>query len=199
MKNITNTITNDDFLALLKNALYDKNINNYEFKILVYIFNNNDFLVTDIKKDLKISSFNMISKFIKNLVNQKYIIKESKHIKNEKNKSSYNYFINTEKLNIQNNNNDFIKSPLYGAYSLYYYFFEKIPTKRKIDKSINLQQITLLLELDNYDLNYLKTLIDFVSQNENLKSLYSRPILFRKNIKEIINFFENQNQQAKEK
>ena len=37
---------------------------NYEFKILVYIFKNSDFLITDIKTQLNISSFNAISKYI---------------------------------------------------------------------------------------------------------------------------------------
>ncbi len=57
---------------------------NYEFKILVYIFKNSDFLITDIKTQLNISSFNAISKYIKNLLKEKYIIRESKHIKNQK-------------------------------------------------------------------------------------------------------------------
>ena len=97
-------ISNDDFIKLLNIALKDEKINNYEFKMLLYIFNNSDFLITQLKKDLRVSSFNMISKFLKNLVNENYIIKVSKHIKNSKNVSSYNYFINAEKLHLQNNN-----------------------------------------------------------------------------------------------
>lgn len=187
------TITNDDFILLQKKALTDKNINNYEFRILFYIFNNSDFLVTDLKKELNISSFNMISKFIKNLVNQNYILKQSKHIKNQKNSSSYLYFINTEKLHLSQNDNIMEKSPFYVHWNLYYYFFEKIPTTRKIDKHVNFNQISLLLDFDNYDFNYLKTLIDFISLDEQLKFLYSRPLSFRKNIKQIISLYEQQN------
>lgn len=185
-------ITNDDFLLLLTKALTDKNINNYEFRILCYIFNNNDFLVTDIKKELNISSFNMISKFIKNLVNQQYIIKQSKHTKNQKNSSSYTYFINIEKLKLFQNSNIMDNSPYMVHWSLYFYFFDKIPTTKKIDKNLNLKQISLLIDFDKLEVFYIKQLIDFVSQNEELKFLYSRPLSFRKNIKEIISLHEQQ-------
>ena len=104
-------ISNYEFLRLLNIAITDKNINNYEFRILVYVFNNDDFLVSNLKNELRISSFNMVSKFMKNLVKEKYIIKESKHIKNEKNQSSYKYFINTEKMNISINDNILTNSP----------------------------------------------------------------------------------------
>lgn len=187
-------ISNDDFIKLLNIALKDEKINNYEFKMLLYIFNNSDFLITQLKKDLRISSFNMISKFLKNLVNENYIIKVSKHIKNSKNVSSYNYFINSEKLHLQNNNKNTLNNTFYENLNLYYYFFEKISTNKKVDKNLNLKQITLLLEFDNYPILYLKNLIDFVAENEELKYLYSRPLSFRKNIKEIISLYENKNQ-----
>ena len=57
-------ISNDDFIKLLNIALKDEKINNYEFKMLLYIFNNSDFLITQLKKDLRISSF---TRFFKNL------------------------------------------------------------------------------------------------------------------------------------
>lgn len=185
-------ISNDEFLKLLNVAIVDKNINNYEFRILVYVFNNDDFLVSNLKNELRISSFNMVSKFMKKLVKEKYIIKESKHIKNEKNQSSYKYFINTEKMNMSINDNILTNSPFMAHWSLYYYFFEKLPTTKKIDKNTNFHQILLLIDFDKYDFTYLKQLIDFVSQSEELKYLYSRPISFRKNIKQIIALYDDQ-------
>jgi hypothetical protein len=187
-------ISNDDFIKLLNIALKDENINNYEFKMLLYIFNNSDFMVSDLKRDLRISSFNMISKFLKNLVKENYVIKISKHLKNCKNVGSYNYFINVEKLQLQNNNKNTLNNAFLDNWNLYYYFFEKIPTNKKVDKNLNLKQITLLLEFDNYPILYLKNLIDFVANDEQLKYLYSRPLSFRKNIKEIISLYENKNQ-----
>lgn len=187
-------INNEDFLSILELALFDKNINNYEFRILAYIFKHDDFLVSDIKKLFGISSFNMISKFIKNLVKQNYIIKQSKHIKNSKNQSSYKYFINANKLQLLKDNNIPSNSPYFVHWSLYYYFFDKIPTTRKIDKSANLHQISLLLDFDNLEVTYIKKLIDFVASNELLKNLYSRPLSFRKNIKQIIALYYEQKQ-----
>lgn len=194
MEKLVNNITNEDFLMLLENALFDKKINNYEFKILVYIFKNSDFLIADIKTQLNISSFNAISKYIKNLIKEKYIIRESKHIKNQKSISQYLYYINTEKMKLQESNTNVVFSPLYDSYTLYYYFFDKIPTTKRIDKSINLKQINLLIDFDKYDIEYLKLLIDFVSLDENLKHTFNRPILFRKSINLIIELYnENQN------
>jgi hypothetical protein len=135
----------------------------------------------------------MISKYIKNLLKEQYIIRESKHIKNQKNISAYRYYINTEKLNMQENNINLIFSPLYSSYTLYYYFFEKIPTLKRIDKTINLKQINLLIDFDKYEIDYLKSLIDFISLDDNLKHSFNRPILFRKNIKQIISLYENKN------
>ena len=136
----------------------------------------------------------MVSKFIKNLIEQNYILKISRGLKNKKNISTYQYFINIEKLQLQKNVNNIKNSPLSDIWDLYYYFFEKIPTNKKVDKNLNLKQITLLLEFDNYPILYLKNLIDFVAENEELKYLYSRPLSFRKNIKQIISLYENKNQ-----
>lgn len=187
-------LNSSDFVSILNLALKDKNINNYEFRILTYIYFNSDFMVSDLKEDLRISSFNMVSKFLKNLVTQGYIIKESKKTKNIKNVASYKYFIDTQKLSLQKIDNILKNSLFSDTYELYYYFFEKIPTTQKVDKSKNLKSIDLLLNLDNYEINYVKQLIDFSSQNEKLKDLYNRPLSFRKNIKQIIALHEQQKQ-----
>lgn len=187
-------LNSSDIVSILNLALKDKNINNYEFRILTYICFNSDFMVSEIKEDLRISSFNMVSKFLKNLVSQGYIIKESKKTKNIKNVSSYIYFINTQKLSLQKNDNIAKNSLFADTYELFYYFFEKIPTTQKVDKSKNLKSIDLLLNLDNYEINYVKELIDFSSKNEKLKNLYNRPLSFRKNIKEIIALYDEQKQ-----
>lgn len=182
-------LTNDEFLSILNLALKDTNINNYEFRILSYIHFNNDFMISDLKKDLKISSFNMVSKFIKNLIEQNYILKISRGLKNQKNISTYQYFVNTEKLQLQKNINNIKNSPLSDIWDLYYYFFEKIPTSQKIDKFKNIKHIQLLIENDNYEISYIKKLIDFVSERQKFKDLCNRPISFRKNIKEIEKFY----------
>lgn len=187
-------IDSSDFVSILNLALKDKNINNYEFRILTYIYFNSDFMVSELKEDLRISSFNMVSKFLKNLVTLGYIIKESKKTKNIKNVSSYIYFIDTEKLSLQKIDNISKNSLFADTYELFYYFFEKIPTTQKVDKSKNLKSIDLLLNLDNYSINYVKELIDFSSQNEKLKDLYNRPLSFRKNIKQIIALYDEQKQ-----
>lgn len=183
-------IDSSDFVLILNNALKDKNINNYEFRILTYIYFNSDFMVSELKEDLRISSFNMVSKFLKNLVTQGYVIKESKKTKNLKNVSSYKYFIDNKKLSLQKIDIIHKNSLFSDTYELYYYFFEKIPTTKKIDKSKNLKSIDLLFNLDNYEINYIKKLIDFVSENEKLKDLFNRPLSFRKNIKYIISLHE---------
>ena len=187
-------LNSSDFVSILNLALKDKNINNYEFRILTYIYFNSDFMVSELKEDLRISSFTMVSKFLKNLVTQGYIIKESKKTKNIKNVSSYLYFIDTQKLSLQKIDNISKNSLFADTYELFYYFFEKIPTTQKVDKSKNLKSIDLLLNLDNYSINYVKELIDFSSQNEKLKDLYNRPLSFRKNIKQIIALFDEQKQ-----
>lgn len=185
-------VSKDDFIELLNFAVFDKNLNNYEFRILSYIHLKSDFLVSDLKKDLKISSFNMISRFIKNLVLNKYIIRQSNHKKNLKNVSAYSYFINIDKLTLLKNDTYPMCSILKLQNDFYNYFFLKIPSKNKIDKYTNIHQINLLLEFDKYDFNYLVLLVDFVSSSEQLKIKYSRPLSFRKNIKEIISLFENE-------
>ena len=187
-------LNSSDFVLILNHALKDKSINNYEFRILTYIYFNSDFMVSELKEDLKISSFNMVSKFLKNLVTQGYIIKESKKTKNLKNVASYKYFIDTQKLSLQKADTIPKNSLFADTYELFYYFFEKIPTTQKIDKSKNLKSIDLLLNLDNYEINYVKKLIDFLSEDEKLKDLFNRPLSFRKNIKQIISLFEQQKQ-----
>ena len=187
-------LNSSDFVLILNNALKDKHINNYEFRILTYIYFNNDFMVSELKEDLRISSFNMVCKFLKNLVTQGYIIKESKKTKNIKNVASYKYFIDTQKLSLQKIDNISKNSLFADTYELFYYFFEKIPTTQKVDKSKNLKSIDLLLNLDNYSINYVKELIDFSSQNEKLKDLCNRPLSFRKNIKQIIALYDEQKQ-----
>lgn len=185
-------LDSSEFVLILNNALKDKNINNYEFRILTYIYFNSDFMVSELKEDLRISSFNMVSKFLKNLVIQGYVIKESKKTKNLKNVASYKYFIDTKKLSLQKTDNISKNSLFADTYELFYYFFEKIPTTQKIDKSKNLKSIDLLLNFDNYEINFVKQLIDFSSQNEKIKDLYNRPLSFRKNIKVIISLHEQQ-------
>ncbi len=185
-------LNSSDFVLILNHALKDKSINNYEFRILTYIYFNSDFMVSELKEDLKISSFNMVSKFLKNLVTQGYIIKESKKTKNLKNVASYKYFIDTKKLSLQKKDTIPKNSLFADTYELFYYFFEKIPTTQKIDKSKNLKSIDLLLNLDNYEINYVKKLIDFLSEDEKLKDLFNRPLSFRKNIKDINSLYEQQ-------
>lgn len=179
-------ISNEDFLKLLNTALLDENLTNLEFKILVYIFNNSDFMVSELKKDLKISNFNIISKSIKNLIKLEYIVKETKHIKHQKNVSSYIYFVTIKNLSLHKKDNDAIFTPFKEENEIFNYFFEKIPSNRKIDKFEEIHQITLLLEFDKFQFSYLISLVDFISNDEQLKKLYNRPHLMRKNIKTII-------------
>lgn len=183
-------ISQEEFLSLLNTALKDKNLSNLEFRILTYIYNNSDFMVSDLKKDLKISSFNIISKSIKNLIKLDYIVKETKHIKHQKNISSFNYSVISKNLLLQKNDNDTIFSPFKQENEIFNYFFEKISTNRKIDKFAEIHQITLLLEMDKFKPSYIFTLIDFISNDTECKKLYNRPHLMRKNIKTIIQLSE---------
>lgn len=182
-------ISNEDFLKLLNTALKDKNLTNLEFRILTYIFNNSDFMVADLKKDLKLSNFNIISKSIKNLIKLQYIVKETKHIKHQKNVSSFSYYVINSNLTLQKKDNDMLFTPLEDENRIYNYFFEKIPTNRKIDKFSEIHQITLLLELDKFDVNYIISIVDLISNNQELKKIYNRPHLMRKYLKQ-----QNQNQ-----
>ncbi|OCL96787.1 hypothetical protein [Arcobacter porcinus] len=169
-------------INLLAFASKDKSLSHSEFRILVYITKNSTFTIKQIQKDISISSINLICKSLKKLTDLTYIIKEKTNQKNKFNISPYIYYINTKKLYLHNNYNNSIDTTLKNANELYNYFFEKIPTTRKINKADNLKAIDYL----HYNLKIsffkLKEIIDYISQNEDLKLKYSRPTFLRKDI-----------------
>ncbi|QKF73285.1 hypothetical protein AFAEC_1119 [Aliarcobacter faecis] len=173
-----------DFLQTIQIALIDSEIKSIDFRILSYIALKSDFLLKDMKEELSISSFNTLSKSLKNLLKNGYIVKQNKNVKSEKNISSYQYLVTVKNKQLLKSDNSFVNSPLSSASELYCYFFEKIPSKTKVSKSTNLKSIFLMLE--NYQEILIRNIIDFISENEELKKKYNRPILLRKNIQELI-------------
>lgn len=184
-----NSLQNEDLIIILKTALFDKKIKSIDFKILSYIAYNSDFLIKNMKEDLNISSFNTLSSSIKNLIKNDYIFKENNHLKNRKNISTYQLVINTKKALLLNYNISPIDSPYFEENSIYEYFFQKIPTKTKIDKFSQIKAIQLLKEVEKIDFNLQKKVIDFISLKEDLKKKINRPTLLRKKIKEILSIY----------
>ena len=184
-----NSLQNEDLIKILKTALFDKKLKSIDFKILSYIAYNSDFLIKNMKEDLNISSFNTLSSSIKNLIKNDYILKENNHLKNRKNVSTYQLLINTKKALLLKFDNSSIDSPYFEENSIYEYFFQKIPTKTKIDKFSQIKAIQLLKEVEKINFNLLKKVIDFISSKEDLKKKINRPTLLRKNIKEILSIY----------
>lgn len=184
-----NSLQNEDLIKILKTALFDKKLKSIDFKILSYIAYNSDFLIKNMKEDLNISSFNTLSASIKNLVKNDYIFKENNHLKNRKNVSTYQLLINTKKALLLKFDSSSIDSPYFEENSIYEYFFQKIPTKTKIDKFSQIKAIQLLKEVEKINFNLLKKVIDFISSKEDLKKKINRPTLLRKNIKEILSIY----------
>ena len=173
---------------LLAFASKDKSLTHSEFRILVYIANNNAFTIKQLQKDISISSINIICKNLKKLMNLNYVIKEKTNQRNKFNISPYNYYINTKKLYLHNNYNNTIDTTLNNANELYNYFFEKIPTNKKINKTDNFKAIDYIHYNLRISYKKIKEIIDFISKDEDLKLKYSRPTFLRKDIDK---FLEN--------
>ncbi|OCL93035.1 hypothetical protein [Arcobacter porcinus] len=169
-------------INLLAFASKDKSLSHTEFRILVYITKNSTFTIKQLQKDISISSINIICKNLKKLMNLNYVIKEKTNQRNKFNISPYNYYINTKKLYLHNNYNNTIDTTLNNANELYNYFFEKIPTTRKINKADNLKAIDYIHFNLKISFLTIKKIIDYISQNEDLKLKYSRPTFLRKDI-----------------
>lgn len=184
-----NSLENQDLIKILKTALLDKKLKSIDLKILFYIAYNSDFLIKNMKEDLNISSFNTLSSSIKNLIKNDYILKENNHLKNRKNVSTYQLLINSKKALLLKFDSSSIDSPYFEENSIYDYFFQKIPTKTKIDKFSQIKAIQLLNEVEKINFNLLKKVIDFISSKEDLKKKINRPTLLRKNIKEILSIY----------
>lgn len=184
-----NSLQNEDLIKILKTALFDKKLKSIDFKILSYIAYNSGFLIKNMKEDLNISSFNTLSSSIKNLIKNDYIFKENNHLKNRKNVSTYQLLINTKKALLLKFDSSSIDSPYFEENCIYEYFFQKIPTKTKIDKFSQIKAFQLLKEVEKINFNLLKKVIDFISSKEDLKKKINRPTLLRKNIKEILSIY----------
>ena len=184
-----NSLQNEDLIKILKTALFDKKLKSIDFKILSYIAYNSDFLIKNMKEDLNISSFNTLSRSIKNLIKNDYILKENNHLKNRKNISTYQLLINSKKALLLKYDSSSIDSPYFEENLIYEYFFQNIPTKTKIDKFSQIKAIQLLKEVEKINFNLLKKVIDFISSKEDLKKKINRPTLLRKNIKEILSIY----------
>lgn len=176
---------------VLKIATVDNKIKTLDFRILSYIAYNTGFILKDIKIDLKISSYNTFSKSLKNLFKNDYIIKQKTNKKFSKNVSSYSYLVNTNKVNIPNININTIEPILIQQKELMIYFFEKLPTIKKIDYFNNSKAFEHLILIDKIDFKLIFDLIDFVTNDEDLKKIITRPTLLRKNLNLILELFNN--------
>ncbi len=179
-------LDNLEFIKLLEFATLDTSLNVKDFRVLCYVHFNDNFTQQKLSKDLKISSLGIVISSLKKLEKLEYIEKVSKHTKKIKNVSSYNYLVLTKNLNVHKNHNNSIKSYFKDTSSLYNYFFELIPTSKKIAYFENYKAVDLLLNYDKFTFEQIKTIIDFISENEELKKKYNRPILLRKDIQQLI-------------
>ncbi len=182
----------ENLVKVLKNASIDCKIKSLDFRILSYIAYNKGFILKDIKIDLKISSYNTFSKSLKNLFKNNYILKQKTNKKFSKNVSSYNYLVNINKMNIPNISINTIEPILIQKKELMIYFFEKLPTTKKIDYFNNSKAFEHLILIDKIDFKLIFKLIDFVANNEDLKNRITRPTLLRKNLNLILELFNIQ-------
>lgn len=181
---------NNDYNTLITYAITDKNITALQFRVLTYIcLNPHDVLVSQMMKNLNIKTQNTATACVKSLINNQYITRQKSKRMIKKGVPFYDYSINTnKKLLPKNDNSLLIDSNLYlrTIDDVFKYFFEKIPCKNEVAIYANKKAIELMIFKDGYTVDKLKTIIDYISINDEY-SFITRPTTLRKNIKSINN------------
>ncbi|QKF67170.1 hypothetical protein AVENP_1624 [Arcobacter venerupis] len=173
-----------NYQHVLIHASVDNKLTANQFRVLFYICTNiENVYIEEMKTKLNIRTNNSIADCIKVLIKNQYIkrVKNKRLIK--KGVAFYTYEINIEKPILPNNINSFFSNTYFKSIDeIFSYFFEKIPTTKKIDISVNRKQIELLIYKDDYSIQTIKDVIDYVSISHN-RSIITRPILLRKHFK----------------
>lgn len=172
-------------------ASTDKELSPNQFRVLFYICTHLESVyIEEMKDKLNIKTNNSIADFIKALIKNEYIkrVRNKRLIK--KGVPFYSYEINEEKPLLPFNINSFFSDTYFSNIDdLFEYFFKKIPTNKKIDISVSRKQIELLLYKDDFPIQTIKKVIDFISKTKYRNEI-TRPILLRRNFKKILNELE---------
>lgn len=179
---------NNDYNTLITYAITDKNITALQFRVLTYIcLKPHDVLVSQMMKSLNIKTQNTATACIKSLINNQYITREKSKRLIKKGTPFYDYSININKKLLPNNDNSsLIDSNLYLRVidDVFKYFFLKIPCKNEVAIYANKKAIELMIFKDGYTVEQIKSIIDYISIDEQY-SFIKRPTTLRKNIKSI--------------
>jgi signal recognition particle GTPase len=169
-------------------ASTDKELTANQFRVLFYICTHlENVYIEEMKDKLNIKTNNSIADFIKVLIKNKYITRVRNKRLIKKGVPFYSYVINEEKPLLPFNVNSYFSDSYFSNIDeLFAYFFKKIPTNKKIDISVSRKQLELLLYKDDFSIETIKKVIDFISKTK-YKDEITRPILLRRNFKKILN------------
>lgn len=172
-------------------ASTDKELSANQFRVLFYICTHLESVyIEEMKDKLNIKTNNSIADCIKALIKNKYITRVRNKRLIKKGVPFYSYVINEEKPLLPNNFNSFFSDIYFkNIDELFTYFFKKIPTNKKIDISVSRKQLELLLYKDDYSIDTIKKVIDFVSKTK-YKNEITRPILLRRTFKTLLKELE---------
>ena len=175
-----------NYQQVLFYASTDTELSANQFRVLFYIATHvENVYISTMKEALNIKTNNLIADCIKKLIKNNYISRTKSKKLIKKGVPYYSYTINTEKPLLPDNLNTFFSDSYFkNIDEVFSYFFLKIPTTKKIDIAKNRKAIELLLYKDDYSIETIKKVIDYVSFNDS-KS-YNRPILLRKKFKELL-------------
>lgn len=154
--------------TILDTALADKKLSPLEFRALYYIVKNIDYVyLVKLKDDLQIKTNRTMSAIIKSLIKYGYISRTKKNLINKKGSPSFQYTICTAKVYLPKRDNfdTFFKD----IHNILDYYKEKI-NPNSFNEVEAIRNIRLLLHIDNYNISYLKSIIDQIAINEDLKS-----------------------------
>ncbi len=180
-------LISENFQQVLITASTDKELSSNQFRVLFYICTNiENVYIEEMKNKLNIRTNNSIAECLKVLIKNNYITREKNKRYIKKGVPFYSYKINTRKSLLPLNINDFHSEQYFKSIDeLFEYFFQKIPTTKKIDISVNRKQIELLIFKDDNSIETIKKVIDYVSISQH-KEVITRPILLRKNFKALL-------------
>lgn len=180
-------LISENFQQVLITASTDKELSSNQFRVLFYICTNiENVYIEEMKNKLNIRTNNSIAECLKVLIKNNYITREKNKRYIKKGVPFYSYKINTRKSLLPLNINYFHSEQYFKSIDeLFEYFFQKIPTTKKIDISVNRKQIELLIFKDDNSIETIKKVIDYVSISQH-KEVITRPILLRKNFKALL-------------
>lgn len=183
----TEILISANYQQVLFYASTDKELTSNQFRVLFYICTHlENVYIEEMKDKLNIRTNNSIADCIKILIKNNYIKRMRNKRLIKKGVPFYSYVINQEKPILPLNINSFFSDSYFkNIDELFNYFFKKIPTTKKIDISVSRKQLELLLYKDDFSIETIKKVIDFVSKTK-YKNEFTRPLLLRKNFKKVL-------------